>query len=202
MPNAATLQRNCARTSGARKLSAERQLVPVACALSSMCRGDSRTDSGAVHIAHFWKNIDFMIPAVQRKHCRKEAYQANRGGMSVNGYITAHPYIVLHAREFSAMLPYAQNTWFMPYLLAYCRWNGLKMLDGAGCILTTNIWCFRHAFPSRVTMKRVWSDASWQLTICTAFQCTGTWTCTNCLALVQGRTFIKTYTAFTKAHGQ
>lgn len=47
MPNAATLVRSCAHTSGARRLSEERLLVLEGCDTSRRCQGDSRTGSGA-----------------------------------------------------------------------------------------------------------------------------------------------------------
>jgi len=77
-----------------------------------------------------------MIPALQRKHCRKEAYQANRGGMSVNGYITARPYIVLHAREFSAMLPYALSEYMIHAISP--RLLSMEWIKDAG-------WCWMYS---------------------------------------------------------
>ena len=47
MANAATLALSCARTSGARRPSEERLLVPEGCDTSRRYQGDSRTGSGA-----------------------------------------------------------------------------------------------------------------------------------------------------------
>jgi len=68
VPSAVTLQRSCARMSGARRLSAERPPVPAACAPSGTCRGNSRTASEKTPSQR-------SVPGQPRRHeRRKRAY--------------------------------------------------------------------------------------------------------------------------------